>query len=125
MLTLTLTLTLPLTLTLTPTLTPTPTPSLTRYTHERRWSSTHEASPTHCDQPRADAACARAACKGGYTYPDSATAAPRGGACNPASLPTQPAAGTRYAKQGSVLLGATAKVNTEQMKQLSSSKVQG
>ena len=32
---------------------------------------------------------------------------------------------TRYAKQGSVLLGATAKVNTEQMKQLSSSKVQG
>merc|ERR1719272_1164387 len=54
--------------------------TVTWYTHERRWSSTHEASPTHCDQPSASAQCARAACKGGYTYPDSATAAPRGGA---------------------------------------------
>jgi len=99
--------------------------TVTWYTHERSWSTMNEASPAHCDQPSANAACRVKGCDpgSGYTYPDSASPRPKRGACNPTALPSRPAHGTRYAQQGSVLLGATAQVNSEQMKSLTSSKV--
>ena len=95
--------------------------TLTWYTHERVWSSDLKSSPAHCDQPSATARCRVPRCTTGYTYPGSAMSTPSGGACNPASLPADPNGGTRYATEGSISLGANAKLNKELTAQLTSS----
>ena len=95
--------------------------TLTWYTHERVWSSDLKSSPAHCDQPSATAQCRVPRCTTGYTYPGSAMSTPSGGACNPASLPADPNGGTRYATEGSISLGANAKLNKELTAQLTSS----
>ena len=93
----------------------------TWYTHSKGWFADVKPSPTHCDQADWSSSCRVQACGGRYTYPDSASTQPANGACNPTSMPRSPAAGKQYAPTGSVRLGDVAKLNSAQLRSLTSS----